>query len=351
MSENKTKPDDKQLKGLEKSAKAIFEKAEAREKAGRDSFEAGWQATLEIMLLMMEKHLLERPGRLLPMQIDGEEEWEFYLDVQEKLDLPPDVCAVLITPSAFKDMPLPVPGEPKIIGTPAWERKAYSIIISGCRDHTVIMQVSLPGLESVGIDVHEDGKHFADYTYYTIKECLDDLTNVTWTYFEPRGDWTEEQIIRYTENWFVKTKDIFNWEDLKIHTEYSYVHHPELLNLTPLVAVFKVIKATIPEEYDSLEKAIEIANDLNRDLELGDPVITKDGILQDNEPECRALLGRIEVEIDQCLDMLESLKGVQFPRGTVKDPEYTLVFDKTAREVYEMVTGRTLSTISKSSVG
>jgi hypothetical protein len=340
MSENKTKPDHKNLKELEKTAKAIFDRAEAREKTGRDSFEAGWQATLEIMLLMMEKHLLEHPGRLLPMQIDGQDEWEFYLDVQEKLDLPPDACAVLITPSAFKDMPLPESGESKITSTPAWERNAYSIIISGCRDHTVVMQASLPGVESVGIDVHEDGKHLADYTYYTIEECLDDLTNVTWTYFEPRGDWTEEQIIRYTENWFVKTMDTSDWEDLRIHTEYSYVHHPELLGATPLEAVFKVIKATIPEEYDSLEKAIETANDLNRDFELGEPVITKEGILQDNEPECRALLGRIEVEIDQCLDMLESLKGVQFPRGNVEDEDYTLVFDQTAREVYEVITGR-----------
>ena len=340
MSENKIEPDDKLVKELEKSAKAIFEKAEAREKAGRDSFEASWQAALEIMLLMMERHLLEHPGRLLPVQIDGQEEWEFYLDVQEKLDLPPDVCAVLITPSAFKDMSLAESGESEITTTPAWKRNAYSIIISGCRDHTLLMLASLPGLESVGIDVHEDGKHLADYTYYTIAECLDDLTNVTWTYFEPRGDWTEEQIIRYTENWFVKTMDTFDWEDLKIHPEHSYVHHPELLSATPLEAVFRVIKATIPEEYDSLEKAIEIANDFSRDLELGDPVITKEGISQDNEPECRALLGRIEVEIDQCLDVLESLKGVQFPRGNVKEPEYTLVFDKAAREVYAMVTGR-----------
>ena len=340
MSKTKTKSNDKRLKVLEKGTKAIFDKAEAREKAGRDSFEAGWQAALETMLLLMEKHLLERPGRLLPIQIDGQEEWDFYVDVQEKLDLPPDACAVLITPSAFKDMPLPEPAGLKRIGTPRWERNAYSIIISCCQDHTVIMQVSLPGLESVGIDVHEDGKHFADYTYYTIEECLDDLTNVTWTYFEPTGDWTEQQITRYTENWLAKTKDTFSWEDLKIHTEYSYVHHPELLNLSPLEAIFKVVKATIPEEYDSLEKAMEIANDLNRDFELGNPVITKEGIVQDNEPECEALLGQIKDEVDQCLDMLESIKRVQFPQRIVKDPEYGPIFDKTAREVYEIVTGR-----------
>jgi hypothetical protein len=86
---------------------AIFKKAENREKAGGDHFEAGWQATLELMLLMMEQQVLENPGRLLPMQTSGDDEWDFYLDVKEKLDLPPDTGAVLITPSVFKEMKIP----------------------------------------------------------------------------------------------------------------------------------------------------------------------------------------------------------------------------------------------------
>jgi hypothetical protein len=90
--------DQERLKSIQESAKAIFKKAEKREKAGGDSFETGWQATLELMLLMMEKQLLESPGQLLPMQISGDDEWDFYLDVMEKLDLPPDTGAVLITP-------------------------------------------------------------------------------------------------------------------------------------------------------------------------------------------------------------------------------------------------------------
>ena len=93
-------------KSLQKSAKAIFKKAEEREKAGGDHFETGWQATLELMLLMMEQQISENPGQLLPMQISNDDEWEFYLDVMEKLDLPPDTGAVLVTPSAFKDMNL-----------------------------------------------------------------------------------------------------------------------------------------------------------------------------------------------------------------------------------------------------
>ena len=337
MPQNKAKKARKQ--SIEESAKAIFDKAEAREKAGRDSFEAGWQATLEIMLLMMEKHLAKHPGQLLPMQISGQKEWEFYQDIQAKLDLPPNVCAVLMTPSAFKDMPGPKDAKFQMIGAAPWKRNAYSIIISHSDNHRIIMQVSLPGLESVGIDVFEDGNHLADYTYNTIEECLNDVTKVTWIHFRPKGEWTEEQIIRYTENWFAKGIDI-DLEDAILHEEYSYIHHPELLDLTPLEAVLRLIGAAIPKEYDSLEKAIKTTNELNEDFDLGDPVITKEGILKDNLPECKALLGRIEAEIDQHLDTLEYLKGVKFPHRSIEDKDYNSVFDETSRKVYEVITGR-----------
>ena len=99
-------------RSIQRKTEAIFKKAEDREKAGGDHFETGWQATLELMLLMMEKALLESPDQLLPLQISEDDEWEFYLDVMEKLDMPPDTGAVLVTPSAFKDMKLP--GLPRI---------------------------------------------------------------------------------------------------------------------------------------------------------------------------------------------------------------------------------------------
>ena len=112
------------------------------------------------------------------------------------------------------------------------------------------------------------------------------------------------------------------------------------LGLDPLESVFKVIEATIPKEYDSLEKAIEMANDLNRDFGLGNPVLTKKGILEDIEPECKALLDQIGVEIDQHLDTLEYLEGVEFPDRGSKDKKFRCVFDETAKKVYELIVGR-----------
>ena len=327
-------------KSMQKSAEAIFKKAENREKAGGDYFETGWQATLELMLLMMEGQLLKKPGQLLPMQISEDDEWDFYLDVMEILDLPPDTGAVLITPSAFKEMKLSEFSEFEDSEMAPWKRNAYSVIISNIRDHTVILQASLPGLEFAGIDIFEDGKHFADYMYNTVEECLDELPNVTWTYFRPKGDWSADQVIRYTENWYAKSVYGVEGPDVKFHPEYSYVHHPEIIDLTPLDAVFKLIQATIPKEYDTLERAIEITNDVNRDMDLGEPVVTEDGILRDDQAQCQALLNRITVEIDMKLDMLSYLKDVKVPGRNIRNPDYNRVFDETAKRIYEVITGR-----------
>ncbi len=327
-------------KSIQESAKAIFKKAEEREKAGGDYFETGWQATLELMLLMMEQQFVESSGQMLPMQINGDDEWDFYLDVMEKLDLPPETGAVLVTPSAFKEMKLPEFSEFENSEMAPWKRNAYSLIISDIRDHTTVLQASLPGLKFAGIDIFEEGKHFADYMYNTVEECLDELSNVTWTYFRPKGDWSKDQIIRYTENWYGKSVYGVEGPDVKFHAEYSYVHHPELIGLTPLNALFKLIQATVPKEYETLERAIEITNDLSRDMDLGEPVVTKAGILRDDKDQCQALINRITVEIDTNLEMLSYQKGVKMPERKIRDPEYNKVFDETARQIYEAITGR-----------
>jgi hypothetical protein len=332
--------DEQHRKSIHKKAEAIFKKAEDREKAGRDRFEAGWQATLELMLLMMEQQIIENPGQLLPMQISGDDEWDFYLDVMEKLDLPPDTIAVLITPSAFKEMK--IPGFPDFDDNELapWNRKAYSVIISDLRDHNLILQASLPGIEFAGIDIFEDGKHFADYMYNTVEECLDELSNVAWTYFRPKSDWSKDQIIQYTENWYEKSVYGIEGPDVKFHTEYSYVHQPELIGLTPLDAVFKLIKVTVPKEYETLDRAIEITNDLSRDMDLGEPTVTKSGIMGDDQAQCQALLNRITVEIDMTLDMLSYQKGIKVPGRNIQNPNYNRVFDETAMRIYKAVTGR-----------
>lgn len=319
----------------------VFEKASVRKESGCDPLSADWQAILEIALNLARSHLRRNPGRLLPLQIGGDDEWEFYLDLLEKLDLPPDTFAVMSTPSfsdnlldAFDEQELEVAGE----GDVPWEKNSYLVIISDCHEHLRIMQVTLPSASgSAGIDVYEDGKHLADYTYNTIEECMDALARVPWVFFSPRGAWTERQIIRYTESWFIKGVDTEELERMAIHRDHSYVHHPELLDLNALESVFRLLEATVPVALESLDTAIETTNELNRDLESKETVVTMEGILLEDPEQCQALTARIIIEMDQQLETLGRTEGIPF--SDRNDRDYNPLFDRTARKIYEKIVG------------
>jgi len=50
----------KRKESIQKSIQQIVAKAESRKKAGRDEFHADWQASLELLLLMVEEFLNSR---------------------------------------------------------------------------------------------------------------------------------------------------------------------------------------------------------------------------------------------------------------------------------------------------
>ena len=69
-------------------------------------------------------------------------------------------------------------------------------------------------------------------------------------------------------------------------------------------------------------------------------LITKAGIMGDDEAQCQSLLNRITVETDMTLDMLSYQKGAKVPGRKIQNLSYNRVFDETARRIYEAVTGR-----------
>ena len=63
---------------------------------------------------------------------------------------------------------------------------------------------------------------------------------------------------------------------------------------------------------------IKTTNDMNRDFGFDKPVITKEGILQDKVPECRALLDRIELDMDMAWMACNIIKELSFLNMTEK---------------------------------
>ena len=327
------------MKSIEESLEAIFRKADQWESEGKDVLISFWQTILEIMLLIVRDLVSKNPGKVVPMEIANDHEWDFFLDVKHKVDLPPETCAVLVTPTAFKNMPFLDDPEIEHFGLKAWERNAYSLIVSGLNDRSRILQAALPGIEYPGIDVFEDGNQLASYSYNTIDECIDDLTKSVWIYFNPEGTLTEDLIARYTENWAIKGVDV-DLPDSPIHQEFSYLHNPGLLGLSAFEAVFKAVGVMMREEFINLETIVDEGNSVNKDFELDQPVMTVDGILNGNGAQCQALLEYVKMQMDMMLEVLDNVEGVKFPLKNRTDAQYKKLSHETALGIYEAVVGK-----------
>lgn len=161
-----------------------LDQARAREqqrlKAGADATVAGWQCFLEGLLIRLEEYL--HPGRLVTFQSLAPEEQGFFEGLAHSLDLPPDVCGVFIPPSVLQAMLF----APESGSAPARiPSDAGIVLVSRCRDYAIVLNTlfAMPPY-AAGIDVYEEGRLLAGYSYRTIDECRDNLPGVIRTYFK-----------------------------------------------------------------------------------------------------------------------------------------------------------------------
>ena len=73
---------------------------------------------------------------------------------------------------------------------------------------------------------------------------------------------------------------------------------------------------------------------------IGLPVITVEGILNDDKAQAQALLSRIVVEIDMNLDVLDFVDSIVIPDRSITNSAYNRSFDDAARQIYQRITGR-----------
>ncbi|MEJ2054018.1 MAG: hypothetical protein P8X42_08870 [Calditrichaceae bacterium] len=316
----------------------IISRLEYRKKQGADESEADWQASLEFMMALFSEKLNNNSGRIFPIILEEDKEWEFYIDLITKIDLPPDVYSLLCTPSFFTIFSDETINSDLQINNVLSVNSSFNLIISHRSNPEKIIQVTLPGLNSIGIDVYENGNHIIDYSYETIDKCLIDLSKIVWSIFKPKEKWSQDAIISYTENWFEKGNYYFRLKDIPIHSEYSYIHNPELIGLSDWDVVFKIIEKTIPKNYSTLEEAISETNELNQEDDDYQP-ITLNGIKSKKFPDVQQLFSRIIVSIDMNIDLVDEINSIRSSSPWNKYPKYKELFEKTARNIYKEITG------------
>lgn len=157
---------------------AVKAREQQRLEAGADPKVAGWQCFLEGMLVRLEEFLA--PGRLVTFQSLTPEENAFFTEMGRSFELPPDVCAVFIPPSVLQGMLFAMESGP----APARMLSDTGIVLaSRCRDYSIVLNTlfAMPPF-AAGIDVYEEGRLLAGYSYRTIAECRENLPRVIRTY-------------------------------------------------------------------------------------------------------------------------------------------------------------------------
>jgi hypothetical protein len=168
---------------IEKRIEAELARAKAREQrrleGGADSKVAGWQCLLEGMLIRLEAFLA--PGRMVTFQSLTPEENDFFKELDASLELPSEVCAVFIPPSVLQGMlfnPESGPAPARMVSD------AGIVLASRCGDYSIVLNTlfALPPY-AAGIDVYEEGRLLAGYSYRSLAECRQSLPRIIRTYF------------------------------------------------------------------------------------------------------------------------------------------------------------------------
>lgn len=318
--------------------KEINKRMEERERKADDPSGVYWQYNLELLLLLGHVEDEDKIGKMVPLKTSGMDEQEMFCDIATKIDLPPDISAALITPSAFKELNKVDPVQSSTVPS-AWEKNSYNLLVSHYKDRSVIMQVVLTSAGSIGIDVYEEGDQFAEFTYNSNQECLDDLSEKIWMFFSPKTKLTTSQIIRYTDNWFHKNLYTYQFERVPLHTEYSYVHNPQLLDISPIEAVFKLLTTYVPQELESLEETVDVVNEYFESHDI-DEEISIEGIENENINDCLELLSHIIAEFDLAYDTLEFLDHYEAPKRNLTDKTYLDALMQAANQIYYSLVGK-----------
>lgn len=148
---------------------------------------ARWQRDLKGLLVRLEPYLAA--GRMVTFETLTAEEKTFFAGLAETVPIPETVCAVFIPPSVIQQAMWPGSRSPaadeesQLYGI-APDAGAVVAVRCGSLNTIVNALFALPPL-APGIDVYEDDRLLAGYTYHSLRECTDGLIEALKTYLVP----------------------------------------------------------------------------------------------------------------------------------------------------------------------
>ena len=218
--------------------------------AGRDPGVAHWHGALEATMASLEPHLLS--GRLIPVQALDKGAYATFEELVTFLDLAPELEAAFV-PTAMGGVLKPPAAVDRLNRV---HRDNLSMLLlcrrPGSPSRILCAQIS-PEAYKPGADLFEAGALLGNYEYDNCTDCIHDLPKLVRAHLWRKEKWSRDHHAAYTLNWFTRVMDTGR-PDAPVQPDFSYAHHPVLLNLDSVTAVFKLV-------YDAIERQFREAMD------------------------------------------------------------------------------------------
>lgn len=318
---------------LQKKLREIEKKTKARIQAGSDPAFARWQGALESVLATMEPYLIA--GQLITIDALEKEDAESFQKLHATLDLAPYITAVFL-PGDISCQTTPPKAAESIQRVPE-NCISRKVVVCKYNDFRRLLVVEL-GRSPIraGIDIFQDGNLLGSYDYETPEDCMDALSRVIWIHLKSKVKWSSADTVLYTENWFFRIA-VSKIIGLPVNQDHSYIHHPVLLNIGEIDAIFKLMKATLARLLHSFDQVAEAADSVGRfeGSKAGQVKITRLGIAQGQTGQVAALHDFIVNNLLELLKLLRGYEIIKFEKFSKKDDTaFKDAFEKTVAETY-----------------
>ncbi len=315
-------------KGREDKWRNIKERSLRRIKEGRDPKVVRWHAALESMFMTMEDRVI--PGEIITIDALTPKEIESFRKLHLNMDLAPFVTAVFL-PASIAD-PLSRSSANKI------EREltgSNKVLVSKYKDYKRILTAEISPAKP-GIDIFDEGSHVGSHNYYSVEECISDLSNIIWIHMKHEDRWTDDDYIKYTEGWFYRSAT-HKVIDLPINANYSYIHHPGLLNMDAVRAIYKLMKAVLLRIHNDPNETIALANSINQSND-NTCRITREGLIKGDKNEIKSFKIYMEDKLIQLLKLLRGYEVIDFRKFTpVQQKKFKAMFATTVDAVIQKI--------------
>ncbi|MEZ4525977.1 MAG: hypothetical protein R2941_08680 [Desulfobacterales bacterium] len=307
----------------------LKEKSRDRIRAGRDSRIVMWQETLEAMLMQIREYLI--PGEIIAVESMNPDETATFSRLRTTLDLAPFVTAAFLPPAVANR--LKPAGEAGTFDRAA--ENSCKILVSRVNDCDRILTAEISA-SNPGIDILDDGILLGCYNYSTSGECISDLSKIIWIHLKQQGSWTQEDYVHYTESWFFRSA-AGRTAGLPVNVNHSYIHHPVLIGLSPVKAVFRLMKATLIRLCKDTDNVIQLANDANM-YKNNTVEITGEGLARGDAQQENSLRIYVDEKLLGLLKLLKEYDIINFKGfSEAEQREFKITFARVVEEIWEML--------------